>query len=183
MLAELPLHALNRLLASEAWARQLLAPHIGQTAVLEIAGWSLRFTVDDKGGLLPAAAGTPSNVSICIPVDALGKLSEGPDTLRTAARIEGNAGFAETLAMLIQHLRPDPAAWLSPWLGDVLAHRLTRSTRTLAIAGLETGQRLGAAGVDILRQNYGVLPSRTEFSRFSSDLVRLAARLDKLERR
>lgn len=182
MFAELPLTALNRLLASEVWARQLLEPHVGQTAVFEIAGWPLRFTVGEGARLLPAVAGITADVSIRVPVEALGRLSEGPDALRTGARIEGNAGFAETLAKLIQHLRPDLAAWLAPWLGDVLAHRLARSTQALGKAGLETGQRLGAAGLDILRQNDGPLPSRTEFERFSSGLADLKSRLDKLGR-
>ncbi len=185
MLADLPLTALNRLLASEAWARKLLLPHAGRRALIELGGYPLRFTVGPDGQLLAATPGdsdTP-DASIRIPFEALGRLADGPEALRSAARIEGHAGFAESLAMLFQHLRPDPAAWLAPWLGDILAQRLVSSAQQLGRTGVETGRRLGSAGLELLRQSDGPLPSRAEFQAFSSQLSALAERLDRLEKR
>lgn len=185
MLADLPLAALNRLLSAEPWARQLLQPHAGQRALIEVGGLALRFTVGADGQLQPAGAddtGSP-DASIRIPLEALGKLADGPEALRSAARIEGNAGFAESLAMLFQHLRPDPAAWLAPWLGDILAQRLVTGAQTLGRTGFETGRRLGTAGLELLRQADGPLPSRAEFQDFRRRLSTLAERLDRLEKR
>lgn len=185
MLADLPLAALNRLLESEAWARRLLQPHAGQQALIELGGFTLRFVIDTEGRLQPPTAdhGTQADARIRLPLEALGKLSDGPDALRSAAHIEGNAGLAETLATLFQHLRPDPAAWLAPWLGDILAVRLTRSAQALGQAGLETGRRLGSAGLELLRQADGPLPSRDEFEGFRRLLSGLTERLDRLEKR
>lgn len=183
MLADLPLSVINRLLEREAWARKLLQAHAGRCAQLDIGGWMLRFAVDEDGRVRAADAAQASDVSIQVPASALGKLAEGPEALREAAHIEGQAAFAETLALLIQHLRPDPEAWLAPWLGDPLAHRVHRTASTLARSGLETGRRLGEAGVSLLREPDGPLPDRAEFNALREGIAALQARLARLERR
>ncbi|MDQ7989576.1 MAG: hypothetical protein REI09_08080 [Candidatus Dactylopiibacterium sp.] len=182
MFADLTLALLNRLLAAEPWAGALLRPHAGQTALLELAGWPLRFTVSAEGRLLATAPTVRPDVSIRVPAEALGRLSAGPEALRHAARIEGHAGFAETLATLIEHLRPDLAAWLAPRLGDVLAHRLARGLGQAGRQGLVSGRRLAEAAAERLRGPSAPLVGRDEVARFAALRARLEARLDALER-
>lgn len=183
MLADLPLQAINRLLAREDWARRMLLPHAGQTAQITAAGFTLSFRIDAGGHLLAPAPGQPADLRLEVPADALGSLAEGPEALRRAARIEGHAGLAETLATLAQHLRPDPAAMLAPWIGDILAHRLERGARGLAATALESGRKTGEALLERLQTQAGPLPSRAEFEQLQSGIATLQARLDRLARR
>lgn len=180
MLADLSLLAINRLLAREGWARRMLVPHAGQCAQISAAGFRLRFLIDAEGLLAATRPEQTLDLMLDVPANALGSLAEGPEALRRAARIEGNAGLAETLATLAQHLRPDPGAALAPWLGDVLAHRLDRSARGLAATALEGGRRTGEALLERLQTSGGPLPSRAEFEQLRSGIARLQTRLDRL---
>ena len=183
MFADLPLFFINRLLASETWASDLLRPHAGQTAVLELGGFSLRFTVSAEARLHAAAAEASETVSIRVPAEALPDLLDGPENLTRHAHIEGNAAFAETLARLLRHLRPDLAAWLAPQLGDVLATRVARGAHSVGSTALNAGRKLGDATLSLLRDETGVLVSQAEHDAFQQDLADLSAGIEALQKR
>lgn len=183
MLPDLPRFFLNRLISSEPWAREALTPHAGQTALLDLGSLILHFTVAEDGLLAAAAADATDTVTVRVPVDALGNLLDAPQELTRHAHIEGSAAFAETLARLLQHLRPDLAAWLAPYTGDVLAVRLAQGTSAVVRAAADSARRGEAFVEHLLREKLDSLPMRTEQEAFQQELTQLAADLDALRLR
>jgi len=183
MFADLPLFFINRLLAAEPWAADLLRPHLAQTALLDLAGLQLRFTVGEDIRLHTAAAESENTVSIRVPAEALGTLLEPPENLSQHAHIEGNAAFAEALAKLLKHLRPDLAAWLAPYLGDAVATRATQGLHAASTHALHAGKKLGEALVSQIRDEAGLVVNRNEYAAFEQDLADLSAGIEALQQR
>jgi ubiquinone biosynthesis protein UbiJ len=183
MFADLPVFLINRLLTAEPWAADLLRPHIGQTALLELAGAQLRFTVDESLRLQSSVADACNAVIIRVPPEALASLLDGPENLSQYAHIEGNAAFAETIAKLLKHLRPDLAAWLAPHLGDVLATRITQGVSTLHNTALKGAQKAGIAALSLVRDEAQLVVSTVEHEAFQRTLERVSTDLDALTQR
>lgn len=182
MLAALPLALINRLLATETWAMELLRPHAGQTAALDLAGLSLRFCVGPTGLLQEAAADSPAEVAIRIAAADLPGLLDDRDTLHDAIHVTGNARFADTLARLARHLRPDLAAQLAPWLGDVAAHRVAQGAHSLGQVALGNGRKLAESGLAWLRDERRLLVRKDELHAFAERLDALRERLQRLDK-
>ena len=183
MFAELPLFLINRLLAAEAWAAELLRPHVGQTALLELAGARLRFTVSDDLRLISAQNEASTVVSIRVPPEALASLLDGPENLSQHAHIEGNAAFAETIAKLLKHLRPDLAGWLAPHLGDVVASRIAQGAQTLHNTALTAAQKVGSSALSLIRDEAQLIVSSAEHAAFQQELADLSAGIEALQQR
>ncbi|GAB2892043.1 hypothetical protein GCM10027046_21060 [Uliginosibacterium flavum] len=183
MFADLPQFFINRLLAAEAWAAELLRPHVGQTALLELAGARLRFTISDDLRLVSAKDDDATAVTIRVPPEALASLLDGPENLSQHAHIEGNAAFAETLAKLLKHLRPDLAAWLAPYLGDVVASRIAQGAHTLHSSALNAAQKVGNTTLSLIRDEAQLIVSSAEHAAFQQELADLSAGIEALQQR
>lgn len=183
MFADLPLFFINRLLAAEVWAAELLRPHVGQTALLELAGARLRFTVSDDLRLISAQDEVAPAVTIRVPSEALASLLDGPENLSQHAHIDGNAAFAETIAKLLKHLRPDLAGWLAPHLGDVVANRLAQGAHTLHSTALSAAQRVANTALSLIRDEAQLVVSSAEHAAFQQELADLSAGIEALQQR
>lgn len=183
MFSNLPLLFINRILRDEVWARKRLAGHAGQTARVEVGNLVLRVTVDTEGLLQPAKAAACDDVSVSLPAAALGVLAENPAEITRHAHIEGSAALADTLATLLQHLRPDLAGWLAPFVGDVMAVRTTRAAHSVARAGISAASQGEAILRGVLQERGPAIVNRREFEEWRSGLEDLRARLEKLEAR
>lgn len=177
MLNHLPLQFINRLLAAEPWAAELLAPHAGQTARLELGGFTLRFTVGADQRLQTAAPEAADTTILRVPTEALGALLDGPQALMQHAHIEGNAAFAETLGRLLQHLRPDLGAYLAPHVGDILAHRIASTAGSLGRQALTSGRVVADAVTRMVRDETGLVLARNDFQTTGDALAELDAAL------
>lgn len=183
MLPNLPLFFINRMLRDEDWARQRLLAHSGQTARLELGAFTLRMKIGEDGLLQPADAAAGDDVCVTLPATAFATILEDPSSVTQQAHIEGSAALADTLATLLQHLRPDLAAWLAPLVGDIAAVRASR----LAAGASRSGMQAIRHGENLVR---GLLQERlqsavphAEFDRWKNDVEALNLALASLEAR
>jgi ubiquinone biosynthesis accessory factor UbiJ len=176
---------LNRLLASEAWARQRLAPFAGETVELRAAPLpTLRLRILEGGTV--DAGGADAGLTMTLKPELLVALARGEEHALRSVDVQGNAALAAEILLLARHLRWDIEEELSQVLGDVLAHRLARAARAFGAWHLDAAQRVTGALVDYASEEKKVLVRRTEFEALAEPLARLRdaiARLDKrLER-
>ena len=176
---------LNRLLASEAWARQRLAPFAGETLELRAAPLpTLRLRILEGGTV--EAGGAEAGLTMTLKPELLGALARGEEHALRSVDVQGNAKLAAEILVLARHLRWDVEEELSRVLGDVVAHRLAGAARAFAAWHLDAAQRVTGALVDYATDEKKVLVRRAEFEALSEPLARLRdaiARLDKrLER-
>ena len=183
MLVDAALAFCNHVLTQEAWARDRLKPFAGLNARLHAGAFSFSFAVTRHGFLRAALPGASADVQIDLPGDQLWRLSEGHEALLAVARISGRADLADTLGFLLRNLRPDFAAELSPWVGDILATRLARGLGTLMTTQTRSADALARNLVDHLRDETRALPSAPEFNARQAAVVGLASAADTLDRR
>ncbi len=176
---------LNRLLASEAWARQRLAPFAGETLELRAAPLpTLRLRILEGGSV--DAGGAEPGLTMTLQPGLLVALARGEEHALRSVDVQGNAKLAAEILVLARHLRWDVEEALSQVLGDVVAHRLAGAARAFAAWQLDAARRVTGALVDYATEERKVLVRRAEFEALSEPLARLRdaiARLDKrLER-
>lgn len=99
----------------------------------------------------------------------------------SGVKIEGDAGAAQALEKLMRRLDPDWEQLLTSQLGDVIGHQVWRMLRD----SLSGSRRLaGVAGDQIghyLREESGLLVTRSEAQAFTRDVDELREAVDRLE--
>lgn len=183
MLPNLPLLFINRMLRDETWACERLRAHAGQTARLAIGGVTLRFTIDADGLLQTAAPDASDDVTVSLPQTAIGAILDNPAEITRHAHIEGSAALADTLATLLQHLRPDLAGWLAPLVGDVAAVRATRLAASITRTGMSTARHGEAVLGSLLQNRLEIAVPREQFDAWKTDVEALGRDLAALEAR
>lgn len=183
MLPNLPLLFINRMLRDETWACRRLRAHAGQTARLMIGGVTMRFTIDAEGLLQAASADAGDDVTVSLPQAAIGAILDNPAEITRHAHIDGSAALADTLATLLQHLRPDLAGWLAPFVGDVTAVRATRVAVGITHTGVNIARQGEAAFTGLLQNHLKIAVPGGEFNSWKAEVERLGRDLETLEAR
>jgi ubiquinone biosynthesis accessory factor UbiJ len=172
---------LNRLLDAEPWARERLAPFAGETLELRAPPLpTLRLRIVEGGSV--AAGGTHPGLTMTLKPELLVALVRGEEHAMRSVDVEGDSKLAAEVLFLARHLRWDAEEPLSRVIGDVAAHRLANTARTVAAWHLDAAQRLAAALTDYLTEEKQLLARRGELEALGESVARLrdaVARLDK----
>jgi len=173
--------ALNRLLESEPWARERLAPFVGETVELR-APWlpAVRFAIVEGGRLAPG--GEPS-LRISLRPGALGALGRGEDHFMREVDIDGNARLAQEVLHLAHHLRWDFEEDLSAIVGDAPAHALAQGLRGFVSWHMQAAQRLAEGLMEYALEEGRLLAPRVQFMAFSGEVAQLRDAVERLEKR
>ena len=173
---------LNRLLASEAWARQRLAPFAGETVELRAPPLpALRLRILEGGTV--DAGGAEAGLTMTLKPELLVALARGEEHALRSVDVQGNAPLAAEILVLARHLRWDVEEALSQVLGDVVAHRLAGAARAFAAWQLDAAQRVTGALVDYATEERKVLVRRAEFEALAEPLAQLRDATARLEKR
>lgn len=183
MLAQLPFLAINRLLNAQPWALARLKAHAGQSFSVQLASTRFAACVGQDGLLQPASAECSPDVSVSIPDSAWPSLLTDFASARQHVRVEGKAAFAETLQVLAQHLRPDLAADLAPYVGDILAQRISGAAERASRGVQQAAAGAGSAVLAYVRDEQRLLVSRAEMDAFRQDIDALGVSLSALAKR
>lgn len=176
--------ALNRLLASESWARERLAPFAGETVELRSSPLpALRFTVLDGGNLAPALAEASPSLTVSFGPGALAAALRGEEHLLREVEVAGNARLASEVMFLVRHLRWDAEEDAARLIGDVAAHRLFGALRAAAAWHADAARRLAEGFVDYAAEEARLLVRRPELAGFARDNARLRDAIERLEKR
>jgi len=175
---------LNRLLQSERWARERLAPFAGEVIELRAPPLPpLRLAVAADGRLAPAAPESIGALVITAGPGALAAAAQGEEQLLRAVEITGNARLATEVMFLFRHLRWDAEEELSRWVGDIAAHRLAGAARRVAAWHAEAARRIAGSVVEYATEEGGLLVRRGELAGLAAAQARLRDGLERLEKR
>lgn len=192
MRAELILAPLNHLLSQSGWAVGLLSPFAGKLISVR---FSTRlspfiFQVASSGLLTSCSDQQPASVEIELPADLAGRLLSDRKSIFAAARISGEADFAEVLGKVFRNLRWDAEADLARLVGDLAAHRLARFAGDfLSWQASSLDHVVSNVGEYIASEHALLLASPqstalgTAISALSDDVLRFEQRLNMLEKR
>jgi ubiquinone biosynthesis protein UbiJ len=173
--------ALNRLLETESWARERLAPFAGETLELRAPPLpALRFAIGEGGRLAPGGAPT---LVITLRPESLPALARGEDEFMRTVGIEGNARLAQEVMHLARHLRWDFEEDLARLVGDAAAHAAAGALRDLAAWQRDAAQRVAESFFEYAREEARLLAPRAAFEAFAGEVARLRDALERLEQR
>jgi len=181
---------LRRLITDAPWAQERLQPFAGHRIAWDVAGVVGELLLDSDGlpqGLSDQAAfdSLRSNpgVHFSLPSEKLSVLGKGMDAIMREVRIEGNAGLAAELAFIARHLRPDPAEWMAPYLGDIASEQLAQKLHSFFTWGTETAGRLARSSTDYAMHEARLFPSKGIVSQHCDDIDNVRDATDRLEQR
>ena len=193
MALEFPIvRALNHLLASEPWARERLAPFAGEAIELRAPPLpALRVVIAGDGQLAPAAARASelaaneqaSSLILSLRPDAPAAALRGEEHLLGAVEVQGNAKLASEVMFLVRHLRWDVEEDLSRVIGDVAAHRLVATARTLVDWHVQAARRLAEGVMEYAVEEAQLLVRREELDEHAAAQARLRDSVERLEKR
>jgi ubiquinone biosynthesis protein UbiJ len=174
---------LNHLLRGQPWLRERLLPFAGRVAALEAGPARLRVSVEADGRLVSAAGETPAEVTVHVPLAAALALAAGDERARSRIELSGDPAFAAVLGGVLRELRWDAEEDLSRVVGDIAAHRVVQTGRSLLEWQRRTAYHLLESVGEYLTEEKPVLARRDELERWIQevDLVREAT--ERLEKR
>lgn len=176
--------ALNRLLDSESWARERLAPFRGETVELRAPPLpELRLRIVEGGWTTPAEPGAQASLALTIGPGAVFALPRGADHVLREVEVSGNARLANEVLFLARHLRWDIEEDLARVLGDALAHRLVGDAGRFAAAVADSAGRVAGALMDYAVEERGLVTRRDEYQALAAANARLHEAIERLEKR
>jgi len=175
---------LNRLLDSESWARERLAPFAGDTVEFALPPLpALRLGIEPDGRLRPATREVAASLLVRLRPDAAAAFLRGEDHFMRAIDVSGNARLASEVLVLVRHLRWDVEEDLASVVGDVAAHRLVGWASAFAAWQRDAITRLADSAMEYVLEERRMLVPRGEFEAHVSEVARLRDALARLEQR
>ncbi|MBY0271630.1 MAG: sterol-binding protein [Burkholderiales bacterium] len=174
---------LNHLLRANAWARDALKPHAGKTVAFRCLPFITRLTVLDSGEVTPAAAEAAAAVTLTLTPGLMLRVAAKDVTAWRDVIIDGDTAFAGVIHHLWQHLRWDAEEDLSKVVGDVAAHRIAESGRTLQRWAQSGGDNLAHSFAEYWTEEQPLIAAKQDVLRFTADVDQLRDDTARLEKR
>lgn len=174
---------LNHLLRANTWARDALKPHAGKTAAFRCLPLITRLTVLDSGEVAPAAAEAVSAVTLTLTPGLMLRVAARDPAVWRDVVIDGDIAFAAVIHHLWQHLRWDAEEDLSKITGDIAAHRIAESARTLQRWAQSGSDNLAHSFAEYWTEEQPLIAAKADIARFNADIDRLRDDCARLEKR
>ncbi len=174
---------LNHLLRANAWARDTLKPHAGRVACLRCLPLETRLAVLDNGEVAPAAANATAAVTLTLTPGLLLRVAARDDTVWRDIDVAGDTAFGHAIHQLWRHLHWDAEEDLSKIFGDIAAHRMVESGRTLQHWAQMSGDNLARSFAEYWTEEQPLIAASADIARFNTDVDQLRDDLARLEKR
>lgn len=174
--------AVNHLLRGASWAREELRRFAGKTARFDLAPFSVSLTVQEDGQISPAATESTPAVTITLSPGLMLRLAARDEAAWREIETSGDADFATAINHVARNLRWDVEEDLSRAFGDIAAHRMAESARTLERWGEQALDNTGRAFAEYWTEEKPLIAGKRdleEFNRAVDELRDDVARLEK----
>ena len=174
--------AINHLLRSASWARDALRRHAGKTARFEVFPLAVAFTVLDSGEVAPSVADAAPAATVKLAPGLMLRLAARDESAWREIDIAGDTDFASAIHHVTRNLRWDVEEDLSRVFGDIAAHRMAESGRTLQRWGEQAVENTGRAFAEYWTEEQPLIAGARDLEEFGRAVDQLrddAARLEK----
>jgi ubiquinone biosynthesis protein UbiJ len=175
--------ALNHLLRATPVAKERLQRFAGRTVAFHVGPVPLAFTIQTTGEVTAAISGTARDLDVRISPFLLPRLAAREEAAFREVEMQGDPALAEEVAFLARHLRWDVEEDLSKVMGDVAAHRMVSTARTVGGWGRDATQRLAQGAAEYWTEESPLIASRVKLETFTRDVTELRDAVDRLEQR
>jgi ubiquinone biosynthesis protein UbiJ len=175
--------AINHLLRGASWAREELRRFAGRTARFDLAALGFALTVDEGGQVAPAATDATAAVTIRLTPGLMLRLAARDEAAWREIEAIGDADFATAINHVARNLRWDMEEDLSRVFGDIAAHRMAESARTLARWGERALDNTGRAFAEYWTEEQPLIAGRRELEDFNRAVDELRDDVARIEKR
>lgn len=173
----------NHVLAAAPWAREELKPFAGKHVALVTLAGRFVIAIAPDGAVRAGDADADPDVTFVADPVVLARLAAGDVTARGDLRVEGDDPFARALWHVASQVRWDYEEDLSRVTGDIVAHRIGETLRSLGAVARDTAERAGRTIAEYVTEEARLTPPAAQLSAWMSDVDALREELDRLEQR
>jgi ubiquinone biosynthesis protein UbiJ len=186
---------LNRNIDASSNARALCTRLVGKTLRLQITGLPFEILLRAENDRIQLSIDSDHSADAILSGSPIGLLTLAKQTSTstlsgTSVRIAGDAEVAQAFSQLLKQIKPDIEEELSRVIGDVAAHQVGNTVRSVLSFGRRVGNTLLQNIGEYLSEEGRDIPSKTETEEFirevdtlRDDVERFDARLNTLERK
>lgn len=175
--------SINHLLRSNAWAALRLAPYAGRTTQFACPPFGFSLTVLDNGEVATASATATPDVTIHLTPGLLLRMAARDETVWREIQIEGDTGFAAAINHIASNLRWDAEEDLSRIFGDIVAHRMVQTGRTLDQWRAQSADNLVRSLAEYWTEEQPLIARASEVAQFNREVDALRDDVARFEKR
>lgn len=175
--------AVNHLLRSAGWARAELQQHAGKTVCCDLFPFMVSLTVLDDGTVVPAAVEALPEATVRLTPGLMLRLAAHDESAWHEVDVGGDTALAASIGRLARHLRWDFEEDLSRVFGDIAAHRMAGSARTLERWGRESADGIARSLAEYWTEERPLIAARRDVAEFNREVDELRDDVARLEKR
>lgn len=174
---------INHVLRGNSWALERLKPHAGKTVRVYLAPFDAALGITDSGEVAAASSDAAPDVTITLTPGLMLRLAARDAAVWNDIPIEGDAQLAATLNAVARNVRWDVEEDLSRVFGDIAAHRMAKTGRTLERWGRQGADNLARSFAEYWVEEQPLLARRAEVEQFNRDVDTLRDDVARMEKR
>lgn len=182
--------AVNHLLRGASWARDELKRFAGRSARFDLAPLAFSLAVQENGEVAPPPSGSVPAVTIRLTPGLMLRLAARDEAAWREIEATGDADFATAINHVARNLRWDVEEDLSRVFGDIAAHRMAESGRTLRRWGEQALENTGRSFAEYWTEERPLIAGARDLEEFNravdelrDDVARLEKRIEGLSNR
>jgi len=174
---------INHVLRANSWALERLKPHAGKVMRLNLVPFSSTLGITDSGEVTAATIEAAPDVTITLTPGLMLRLAARDTTVWNDIPIDGDAQLAAALNAVARNLRWDVEEDLSRVFGDIAAHRMAESARTLERWGRQSANNVARSFTEYWTEEQPLIARAHEVAQFNRDVDALRDDVARVEKR
>lgn len=186
MLAAVAINPVNHVLRCEAWAGKRLQNHSGKTLCIKIPPLiNLKLLIDNEGELQPAESNSYADTTFVLAHTMLFKLLSGDVGVFEQITTMGDQALAEELLEIGKQIDLSVIFEndLSKMIGDIPAHRISRTGKDLVQWQIDNVDRLTESLKEYLTEENIILTKSIAIQHLAEEIKNLQTETELLEQR
>jgi ubiquinone biosynthesis protein UbiJ len=183
VISVLVIPAVNGILRRNSWALQALQPYAGKTARFVCPPVILSLTVLQTGEVAAASAATAPQATIAVTPGVLLRMLARDEAVWNEINVAGDTDFATVINHVWRNLQWDIEEDLARVFGDIAAHRMVQTGRTLEQWRAQSFDNLACSFAEYWTEERPLIARARDVERFNADIDRLRDDLARLEKR
>jgi ubiquinone biosynthesis accessory factor UbiJ len=175
--------AINHVLRTMPLAMERLRKHAGRTIEVQLGPFAPAFTIQTTGEVTAALPTANRDLTMRISPALLPRLLARDDAAYRDIEMEGDLELAHEMSFLARHVSWDVEEDLSKWVGDIAAHRIVSTLRSLGQWGREAALRGAQGAAEYWTEESPLIASRVKVAGFVRDVDTLRDDVERLEKR
>jgi ubiquinone biosynthesis protein UbiJ len=175
--------AVNGVLRRNSWALQSLQGCAGKTARFECPPVSVAFTVLETGEVTAASAATTPQVTIALTPGLMLRVLARDETVWNEIAVAGDTDFATVINHVWRNLRWDMEEDLARVFGDIAAHRMMQTGRTLDQWRAQSFDNLARSFAEYWTEEQPLIARAHDVEHFNRNVDQLRDDVARLEKR